>query len=373
MILKNADYKSLAKKIKEENKKVIVYGAGMIGQIIIPYIIWEYDLLDKLDCFIDVDKRKKGSKVNVCGKEYTITTLDYLETIDENNIMLITNSNFFPIINFLDDIENLNNIEGYVVPMMQIYELKKAAPIVFEHKKADAVIPKQIHYCWFGRGEMSDFLKKCIDSWKFYCPDYEIIEWNEDNYDVNRHDYTREAYAHKKYGFVTDLARLDILYENGGLYFDTDVSLEKNIDDLLYQEGFIGVEKWGNVNTGGGCGFVAGHPMLKEMIAYRDKFHFELEDGTLNIDTNGLYETRPFLERGFKPCNALQEIGGVTIYPAYVNHPYDYMSCETIKKESTVSIHHFYGGWMEEDDRKNRENTQNKYADILKRIEYSCK
>jgi hypothetical protein len=369
MMLKNADYDSLAKKIKEENKKIIVYGAGMIGQIIIPYLMQEYELSDKLDCFIDADKRKKGSKVNVCGKEYIITTPDYLDVIDENNILLITNSKFFPILNFLDGIEQLNNIEGYVIPMMQIYELKKADSIVFEHKSDEAVIPKKIHYCWFGRGEMPDFLKKCIDSWRLYCPDYEIIEWNEDNYDVNRHNYTREAYAHKKYGFVTDLARLDILYENGGLYFDTDVSLEKNIDDLLYQEAFVGVEKWGNVNTGGGCGFVAGHPMLKEMIDYRDKFHFELEDGSLNIDTNGMYETRPFLERGFKPCNALQEIGGVTVYPAYVNHPYDYMSCETIKKESTISTHHFYGGWMEEDDRKNRENTQNKYADVLRRIE----
>ncbi|MBP3768910.1 MAG: hypothetical protein J6I48_02205 [Lachnospira sp.] len=369
MILKNIDYDSLAKKIKDENKKIIVYGAGMIGQIIIPYIIHEYALSEMLDCFIDVDKRKWGNKVNVCGKGYAITSPDYLKTIDKNNILLITNSNFFSIINFLDEIENLNNIEGYIVPIIQIYELKKADSIVIEHKTDEAIIPKKIHYCWFGRGEMPDFLKKCMDSWRLYCPDYEIIKWNEDNYDVNCHDYTREAYAHKKYGFVSDLARLDILYENGGLYFDTDVSLERNIDDLLYQEAFIGVEKWGNINTGGGCGFVARHPMLREMIAYRDKFHFELNDGSLNIDTNGMYETIPFLEKGFKPCNMLQEIGGVTVYPAYVNHPYDYMSCEIIKKESTVAIHHFYGGWLEEDNRRNRENTQNKYADILKRIE----
>ena len=114
MILKNADYDSLAKKIKDENKKIIVYGAGMIGQIIIPYLIQEYDLSDKLDCFVDTDKRKKGSKVNVCGKEYIITTSDYLDSIDEDNILLITNSKFFPIINFLDGIENLDNILSYL-------------------------------------------------------------------------------------------------------------------------------------------------------------------------------------------------------------------------------------------------------------------
>lgn len=367
MKLKNADYDTLSKKIKSEDKRIIVYGAGMIGQIIIPHLIGNYDLINHLDCFIDADKRKKGRKISVCGNEYCITTPDYLETIGENYIILITNSKFYPIVRFLDGIENLNNIEGYIIPMMQIYELKKAESIEIKRKSDKPLIPAKIHYCWFGRGEKPNFLKKCIDSWKQCCPEYEIIEWNEDNYDVNRHNYTREAYAHKKYGFVSDFARLDILYENGGIYFDTDVTLEKNLDDLLYQEAFIGVEKWGNVNTGGGCGFVAGHPMLKEMIEYRDSFHFEMEDGSLNIETNGMYETKPFLEQGFKPCNSMQEIGGVTIYPAYINHPYDYMSCEMTKKAATISVHHFYGGWMEEDDKKNRENTQSEYIDIIVR------
>ena len=88
----------------------------------------------------------------------------------------------------------------------------------------------------------------------------------------------------------------------------------------------------------------------------------------MNIETNGMYETHSFLESGFKPCNALQEIERVTIYPAYVNHPYDYMSCEMKIKETTFAIHHFYGGWMEEDDRRNREKTQHQYAEFLERI-----
>jgi hypothetical protein len=369
MILKNADYNTLSKEIMDKNKRIIVYGAGMIGQIIIPYLINEYDIGGYLECFIDADIRKKGSLVSISGKGYPITTPDYLETIDQNHILLITISKCYPIIRFLDGIENLNNIEAYIIPIMQIQEQKIADSIKIERKSEKPMIPEKIHYCWFGRGEKPEFLKECIHSWGQYCPNYEIIEWNEDNYDVNRHNYTREAYAHKKYGFVSDLARLDILYENGGIYFDTDVTLEKNLDDLLFQEGFVGVEKWGNVNTGGGCGFIAGHPMLKELIEYRDLFHFELEDGSLNIDTNGLYETKPFLDKGFKPCNLMQEIAGVTIYPSYINHPYDYISCETTKKAATVSVHHFYGGWMEEDDRKNRENTQRQYAEILKRIE----
>lgn len=368
MILHNDMYEVFAEKVKSKKYNIIVYGAGMIGQIIIPYLIAEYGLADYLDCFIDADKRKKGSMVNVCGKEYPVTTPDYLETIDDNNVILVTNSKFYPIIKFLDGIKNLDTIEGYIVPMIQIKEIEEAVSIKIDKMAEKQMIPKKIHYCWFGKKEKPEFLQKCIDGWKELCPGYEIIEWNEDNYNVNRHAYTSEAYQKGKYGFVTDVARLDILYEHGGIYMDTDVTLLRNLDDLLYQQGFIGTEKWGNVNTGGGCGFAQGHPLLKELIDYRDKYHFVLEDGSLNIETCGMYETRIFIEHGFKPSNQLQHIDGVTIYPSYVNHPYDYMSCEDQRKDSTVSIHHFYGGWMEEEDRLNRANTQDSYMEILKRI-----
>jgi hypothetical protein len=212
----------------------------------------------------------------------------------------------------------------------------------------------------------------CIDSWKKYCPDYEIIEWNEDNYDISRHSYTKEAYGKERYGFVTDVARLDILYENGGIYLDTDVTLEKSMDDLLYQKGFIGTEKWGNINSGGGCGFVKHHPMLKKIIDYRELFHFVLEDGSLNVETCGMYETKLFLEAGFKPNNKLQNICDVTVYPSYINHPYDYMSCDTHKKESTISVHHFYGGWMDEEEQINRKRTQELYNEIKNRMVSNC-
>ena len=373
MILRDDDYCSLAKKIIDEKKKIIVYGAGMIGQVVIPYLIERYDLASYLDCIIDADKRKQGTKICICGKEHYISAPEYLEHISENYILLITNSIFFPIIEFLDKIENLNNVECYIIPMIQMDELKKTESIVITRKTERPIIPKKIHYCWFGKGELPVFLKNCIQSWEKFCPDYEIIRWNEENYDVNRHNYTMEAYKNKKYGFVSDYARLDILYENVGIYFDTDVTLEKNLDDFLYQEAFIGVEKWGNINTGGGCGFIQGHPMLKKMIEYRDSFHFELPDGSLNVETNGLYETIPFLVNGFKPCNELQEVAGVTIYPSYVNHPYDYMSCETTRKGATVSVHHFYGGWMEEDAKTNRKNTQSKFKEAQRKANMKLK
>lgn len=368
MILRNDLLKKVAECVKERKTKIIVYGAGMIGQIIIPYLIEEYDLGDYLDCFIDADKRKKDSMVNVCGKDYLITTPDYLNTIDENNVILVTNSKFYPIVKLLDGIKNLDAVEGYIVPMIQIKEIEEKMSIKISKIMEEPIIPKKIHYCWFGKKEKPEFLQKCIDGWKELCPDYEFIEWNETNYNVNRHAYTAEAYQKEKYGFVTDVARLDILYEHGGIYMDTDVTLLRNLDDLLYQQGFIGAEKWGNVNTGGGCGFIPGHPLLKELIDYRDRYHFVLEDGSLNIETCGMYETKVFIMHGFKPSNQLQHIEGVTVYPSYVNHPYDYMSGKTDIVESTVSIHHFYGGWMDENDKDNRINTQRAFNNIMNRI-----
>ncbi len=368
MILKNCGYKEFAEKIETEKKKIIVYGVGMIGQIVVPYLVEEYVLYDNLICFVDMDQRKWRSKVKINSREYEITKPDFLKTIDDSYVLLITNSKFIPIINFLDSISCLNEVSGYIVPIMQIYELNSTESIIIQHSRKQPIIPKKIHYCWFGRKKMPDFLTDCIMSWREKCPDYEIIEWNEDNYNVNRHDFTKEAYEKGKFGFVSDVARLDILYENGGVYLDTDVTLMKCLDDFLYQDGFIGTEKWGNINSGGGCGFVAGHTMLKKIIDYREQFHFVLEDGSLNMETNGIYETRPFLKEGFKPNNHLQYIGNVTVYPSYTHHPYDYMSCEIHKKESTVSIHHFYGGWMEDSERLSRENTQNQYKNIINRI-----
>ena len=100
------------------------------------------------------------------------------------------------------------------------------------------MIPKKIHYCWFGRGTMPELAKKCIASWKRYCPDYEIIEWNEDNFDITSNAYVHEAYENRKFAFVTDYVRLYVMYTQGGIYMDTDVEVVRSLDEFLIHEGF---------------------------------------------------------------------------------------------------------------------------------------
>ena len=136
------------------------------------------------------------------------------------------------------------------------------------------MIPKNIHYCWFGGNPLPEEARKCIDSWKKYCPDYEIIEWNESNYDLNKNEYVKYTYENKKFAFLTDYVRLDIIYNEGGIYLDTDVELLKNLDNLLDCDGYIGMEQIGTVNTGQGFGAIKGHPFIKENKEYYENNNF---------------------------------------------------------------------------------------------------
>lgn len=370
MILRNESYAQLAEKIKRTEKKVIIYGAGMIGQTVVPALSQKYNISKNIECFIDVDLHKAGQFINAGKWSYEIKSPDYLySNRHKGKILLITNSNFFSVLRFLDEIRELSCTEGYIVPLMQVTELRQqTSSVTIEKYTEQPLIPKKIHYCWFGKGKIPPFLQKCIESWKIYCPDYEIICWNEENFDIGKYAYIQQAYTQKCYSFVSDLARLDILFEHGGIYLDTDVTLIKCLDDLLYQEGFVGTEKWGNINTGGGCGFVPRHPMLKEIIDLKRLYPFRQKDGSLSTETNGLSETKAFLRHNFIPDLSLQRINGITVYPPYVFHPYDYMSGEIQQKAATYSIHHFYGNWMENVEKELREKTKYLYNQIMQRI-----
>ena len=144
-----------------------------------------------------------------------------------------------------------------------------------------------IHYFWFGRGPKPELAIKCIESWKKYCPDWEIIECNEDNYDVNRCEYMKEAYAQGKYAFASDYARFDILYRFGGVYLDTDVELIKKIPDgFLEDQGFTGLESNNKIASGLVFAVKKGNPIVKEILEMYQKEHFTEKNGKINLDTD---------------------------------------------------------------------------------------
>lgn len=207
-------------------------------------------------------------------------------------------------------------------------------------------IPKKIHYCWFGGKEKPGIVKKCIESWTKYLPDYEIIEWNENNFNINKNSYVQEAYNSGKYAFVSDYVRVYALYYHGGIYLDTDVEVYKPFDDLLYHPSFWGFEQENFIATST-IGAEKGNALIKEFLDSYNEKRFIKNDGTFNELTNVAIITRLLEEKGLKTNGQYQEIIEIGVfYPQTYFSPYDYINCQTFITEKTYTNHHFYKSWM---------------------------
>lgn len=218
------------------------------------------------------------------------------------------------------------------------------------------MIPKTIHYCWFGRNPKPKLAEKCIKSWKKYCPDYEIIEWNEDNFDLSSAPlYVRQAYEAKKWAFVTDYVRLWAMVTYGGFYMDTDVEVIKPLDKFLGHQAFSGFENETQIPTGiMAC--EKNFPLFLEFLRYYDDVSFIDKNGNISTVTNVLIMTDICLKKGLQPNNTLQIVDGFTLYPKDVFCPFDFRLDRVKKTRRTVTIHWFAGSWVsEENKRKHRE------------------
>ena len=217
-------------------------------------------------------------------------------------------------------------------------------------KRGKQMIPKKIHYCWFGGNPLPELAKKCIASWKKYCPDYEIVEWNESNFDVSHWDYTREAYEAKKWAFVSDVARLYALVNFGGVYMDTDVEVLKPLDDILAYDAVSGFETGNQIPTGlMAC--CANHPLFEELLEEYNDAHFIKQDGTFDMTTNVVRITNVCLKYGLRLDNTLQTVNGFTLFPCDYFCPKDYRTKAITLTQNTMTIHHFDGSWLSEEDK----------------------
>lgn len=264
------------------------------------------------------------------------------------------------------------------------------------------MIPKIIHYCWFGGNPLPELAVKCIESWKKYCPDYEIKRWDESNFDLKCCDYVKEAYQAKKWAFVSDYVRFKVLYDEGGLYFDTDVELIKPIDDILACGPFMGVEVGQPINerfqakidavmpdidedthmegdditsdcrtaapeltcdqSGAteeldrvalGSSVAPGLALYRKILDYYEKAHFIMPDGSLNQITVVMYTTEYLKRYGLQqPVTSVQKVAGVYVYPADYFCPMDYETGEIILTENTRSIHHYMASWVNFHEKK---------------------
>ncbi len=206
------------------------------------------------------------------------------------------------------------------------------------------MIPKTIHYCWFGGNPLSDLAKKCIESWKKYCPDYEIIEWNESNFDINCNTFVKQAYENKKYAFVSDYVRLYAMYNYGGVYMDTDVEVVKSLDEFLVHEAFSGFERKVFIPTGI-MASEKGFPLFKKLLDYYSDRSFVKEDGSLDTVTNSIIITGILKGLGFCANDQFQEIEGFALYPTDYFCPLNGATGKLTITENTATIHWFSNTW----------------------------
>lgn len=224
------------------------------------------------------------------------------------------------------------------------------------------MIPKIIHYCWFGGNPLPELAQKCIASWRKFFPDYEIKEWNENNFNVNIVPYTVEAYRQKKYAFVSDYARFWILYKYGGIYFDTDVEVIRPMDEIINQGPFMGFEvDPDGENTPGryaprycfavalglGFGIPKEHPFMKKMMDYYSGMEFKGAIMEPWFKTIVAYITEALMEEGLRNVKGIQRVGDITVYPHEYFAPINVISGRLHVTPNTYTIHWYMGSWAE--------------------------
>lgn len=212
------------------------------------------------------------------------------------------------------------------------------------------MIPKIIHYCWFGDANKEKYLSKYTKKWENKLDGYQIIEWNEQNFDLNNSPcFVQEAYRMKKYAFVSDYVRLYALNQIGGIYLDTDIEIIKNFDDILENDFFIGFENEIYLAT---CviGAEKGNPLIQYFMSFYDNRHFINEDGSLNTHTNTKIITKMLQDRGvtldIQNSSISTEDGKIVIFSREYFSPYDYINGKSYQNEKTYTVHHFEQSWL---------------------------
>lgn len=342
--------------LREKYEAYFVYGAGK-RTAYFDYLFSQTSLMDKVYGFVDSDINKQGTSIELSGHRYRIFSPDIFAVYKGRKIAIIIScEKFEPINEWFESDETFSNADWFVLRYFEYADneeaaLKKTIPNNL-HQSETQLIPKKIHYCWFGGNPIPAQYQKWIDSWKTFCPDYEIIRWDESNYDITKNKYMMQSYICKKWGFVPDFARLDIIYNEGGIYLDADVEIIRNLDDLLYQKGFVGFETDKFVNFGSGFGAVPGLPVLKELMNYYVDKDFINADGSLNLITSPHFQTDVLSKYGLKKNGEYQVVADMTIFPEKAFCA----KSEGLRRirctDYSFSIHHYDGSWLDKQARE---------------------
>lgn len=345
------------------NRKLVCFGAGkMLKNFLEDYE--EMHIENSILYIADNSQEKVGTRFSLCGLDIPVIGLQELLLL-EDVILLISCNDITGIYEQLNSYPEIENWPCFAIKFIrsetnQKIEREREYPTTYRRTKKPQ-IPKKIHYCWFGKGAIPDQNKRWMESWEKYCPDYEIIRWDENNYDVTKNKYMYEAYKAGKWGFVPDYARADIIYDNGGIYLDTDVELIRSLDELLYQQAFAGIDGSKNIALGLGFGAEKEFSIMKEIRDFYNSLNFCNEDGSYNLLDAPKVLRSFFQEKGYINNGAFQVIKGMAIYPEKVLSAKCNYTRRIYPNEYTIAIHHFDCSWAPEFKRQNL-----KSAELLK-------
>lgn len=349
-----------------ETHRIVCFGAG---KKLVAFIndFKEFHIQNKIYCVLDNNEKKNKTVIDVGGKSLEIYSFRYfrqsMDIID--CIILITSVYVNEIIDQLSNQEQFQDVQCCYCDFIQVLTDEKKEKERYYPKDlriySTPRIPKKIHYCWFGKGEIPCQNRIWMETWKKYCSDYEIIEWNETNYDVTKNQYMHSAYKSQKWGFVSDYARLDVIYNYGGIYLDTDVEIIKNLDDLLYQDAFAGVECSMRINTGLGFGAIPQFHIIKDLLNSYENILFDDKNMVACPALNeGVFRKYNFVRNG-----NYQRVGGMTIYPEKVLSGKNAFTGVVSPTDHTFAIHHYDATWVAEEKNIRKKKIQMLYIDML--------
>lgn len=364
------DY-GIEKILDEINKgyHLICFGAGCTLDTFC-LMFNEQQIAQYIEYIADNNLKLWNTRRNINQHSILIDSIhNIIEKLGSKIIIVITCQVLEDVYKQLEQIEVLRQSKlcfwGFVMDTSSNWKLEHGYMDCKIPHDATINIPKILHYCWFGKKSIPDRYREWMKSWKKYCPDYEIIEWNEANYDITKNKYMEQAYEAKRWGFVSDYARLDIIYQYGGVYLDTDVELLKTLNELLYQKGFCGFEDEYYVATGLGFGAVAKSNAVRKMRDYYNDVNFKYDDGKYNMTVCPIHQTKCLIKYGLVPNGGYQQLSDINVYPKSFFSPLNRFTGQIIKNKDTFSIHHGDASWLDYD----KKDQINSFRNIYKTIE----
>lgn len=335
------------------DKKVYIYGLGEVYQQFA-----KREVYNRIHQSVAgyIDNGKAGQEITVFDHTFPVYNAEYLRTLETAVVLLCSTKQLDSMYQTLCEQKLSDRVECFVLPLIwAVSDGEDDAGVIRKIRisdKAPERIEKKIHCFWFSGEKKPEDYQRCIDSWKRVCPDYEIVEWNAQNYDCEKTRFTKQAYEKRKWAFISDYARLDVIYRYGGIYLDMDVELLKRPDAWLKFDAFFNFGTQYDIDLGSGFGSVKGNPFVGELLElYRDR-DFCDQDGRPMVwnYVQPVYIRDVFRKKGIRLDGSMQLVDDMLILPRRYHTPIDdFLFEDYVQSEDTVGIHHYNAGWCSEE------------------------